>query len=170
MSALILVGEDGVVVEIKQSAGVLPLTVLNGKIAGSSGVLVPVPGLPGLTGPAGGTSVLRTAGALSGHRVVTTDDSGELIYADCTNIDHLNRGVWITTGAWAAGVDATVTFTGLVTEPTWTWTPGSPVYLGTDGFPVQSVPPDAEFVRIIGNPATPTSLAFFPQLPINLTN
>lgn len=165
-----LVGEDGVVVKIGESAGVLPLTVLNGQIAGSSGVLVPVPGLPGLPGPAGGAAVLRTAAALSGHRVVTVDDDGELIYAECTDIGHLNRPVWFTTAAWGAGVAAAVTVVGTVTEPTWTWTPGLPVFLGSNGMPVQSPPPDAVFVRIVGYPATPTSLAFYPHPPITLNS
>ncbi|MBF6416983.1 LtfC-like domain-containing protein [Nocardia cyriacigeorgica] len=139
--------------------------------AGPDAIAVPVPGPPGPPGPGGGGGVVQavTAHALSGHRLVTTTDSGLVEYADATNPAHQNRPVWITTGAWLAGVTATLTTAGLVTEPSWSWTPGLPILLGTNGFPVQTLPAGARFLRRVALPTHPDTIDFGPNQPVALT-
>lgn len=139
--------------------------------AGPDAIAVPVPGPPGPPGTGGGGSVVQamTAHALGGHRLVTTTDAGLVEYADATNPAHQNRPVWITTAAWLAGVTATLTAAGLVTEPSWSWTPGLPILLGTNGLPTQALPAGAVFLRRVALPTRPDTIFFGPNQPVTLT-
>lgn len=114
------------------------------------------------------TAQLDTAVPLSGHTVVTTDDTGELVPASATDPTHVARPLWLTTGAWAAGVPATVVAAGIVTEPTWSWTPGLPVFLGANGALTQAPPTAPQFLRWVAAVVDPTSLNFRPELPVVL--
>jgi len=85
-------------------------------------------GIQGIPGPAGGTVYSYPAStALSGHRMVTLDATGEASYASSDNIVHANRVLGMTTGAADAGATAYIqTFSELV-EPTWNWLLDTPV-------------------------------------------
>lgn len=107
-----------------------------------------------------------TAAALSGHRVVTPLNDGTVNYADATNPAHAARPVWLTTGAWNSGVLATLTAAGVVSEPSWSWTPGQPIYLGTNGALTQTQAPGAAFVLIVAEVIDATTIEFRPQVPI----
>lgn len=81
-----------------------------------------------------------TAGAtLGGHRVVTVDDSDQAVYADKDDADQVHAIAGITTGAAESGAAATVQYGGDMTEPTWSWTPRRPVFLGRNGQLTQTV-------------------------------
>jgi hypothetical protein len=129
-------------------------------------ILVPVPGGPGPAGQPGGTVQRVTAAALSGHRVVTPLNDGSVNYADATNPAHLSRPVWLTTSAWGSGVTATLISDGPITEPTWNWTPGQPIYLGANGVLTQTEAPGAVFVLIVAEVIDATTISFRPQVPI----
>lgn len=128
----------------------------------------PLPGPPGPPGP--GCCVVQAVAAydLGGHRLVVSTDTGAVEYADATNPAHTNRPVWMTTGAWSAGDTATLTTAGLVTEPSWSWTPGMPILLGTNGLPVQTLPAGAVFLRRVALPTVPTTVDFGPDQPVTL--
>lgn len=116
------------------------------------------------------TIVRRTAQILSGHRVVTprTPD-GKLVYADPNTLNDVQRQLWLTTGAWAADVDATVVSYGLVEESSWNWIVGRQVYLNDVGTLTQIVPvsSNSAFLAVIGTAVSPTELFFDPKLTVS---
>jgi len=99
-----------------------------------------------------------TAGApLSGHRAVVMQDDGTINYADNTNPSHAFRVIGITTGAIASDVAGDVRIFGRITEPSWSWAIGDPVYLSTAGMLTQT-PPAAGFLLKIGCPEASDTL------------
>lgn len=134
--------------------------------AGAAGPAGP-PGPPG----ASDSRITRTAAeALSGHRVVTADVDGRLIYASNDDSAHLAAPLWVTTGAALAGDPAEAQMFGPLDELTWNWTPG-PVYLGQNGVLTQTVPaaPAALFLAQVGFATSATSVFVdrFPSVKIN---
>lgn len=126
------------------------------------------PGIWTLEGTLGGgagssSSETQTAIAavnLSGHRAVTTQSDGTLIYADNTILGHRGRPLWITTGAILTGASGTVVSHGRIVEPTWAWSPGT-VYLDANGFLTQTPPTfggGAAFLAVVGNAVDATTL------------
>lgn len=151
--------------EVQIASNAAQLEVQSTQVAVSPDVYpkVVVTATPGGQGPPGqpGGGVQRvTAQALSGHRLVAPLNNGTIDYADCTTAAHMNRPVWLTTGAWAAGVTATVVAAGPVTEPTWNWTPGQPIWLGLNGALTQTIPPTALFVRRVAKVIDATTIEF----------
>jgi hypothetical protein len=137
----------------------------------SSGVLV-------LTGPGEASQGLVGANmgqvgfsavaavALSGHRMVTPRPDGTVEYASNTVAAHLHAPLWVTRGAVVAGQPASVLAYGALTESSWAWTPGVPLFLGADGLLTQIHPvaPGALFFAQVGTATSPTS-AFFDRQP-----
>jgi hypothetical protein len=115
------------------------------------------------SGIGGSVAELRRNGvaavALSGHRVVMPQVNGQLNYASNDNVAHLAAPLWITTGAASPGSPVDVLITGLMVEPSWSWTPG-PVYLGANGQLTQTPPaaPGALFLAQVGTATSPTTL------------
>lgn len=107
-----------------------------------------------------------TSGALSGHRLVVPMDNGQVEYADATVLDHHEKPVWLTTGAWGPGVNANLLAIGEVEEPSWTWSPDSPIWLGANGALTQTIPLGAMFIRKVAEVISPTAIYFAPQQPI----
>jgi len=125
-----------------------------------------------LPGGAGTIEILSATGTtaqiLSGHRVVTVEDDGTVNYASCMNASDVNRPLWMTTGAWSAGVLGTFVTKGIVEEPTWNWTIGLPLFLADNGLLSQSIPGGAIFARQIATVASPTKINFDAQPAIVL--
>ena|SRR5688572_6636954 len=107
--------------------------------------------------------------AVSGRRVVTTNDLGELIYADNTILDHLERPLFLTTGAISAGASGEVLISGRVTEIGWAWTPGEAIYLSTNGQLTQTPPTaPAEFLREVARVIDPDTIIFEPAVLVRI--
>jgi len=70
---------------------------------------------------------------ISGHKLVTVNDQGLAVVADNTNLTHVGRPMGLTLGAVSAGQSFQAPYSGTVTEPSWTWTIGDTLYLGTNG-------------------------------------
>lgn len=126
----------------------------------TSEFVIPMYGPPGPVGSP--DSIIETgvaAATLSGHRAVTRNADGTIGYASNDNAAYVAAPIWITTGAAVSGATVTAVAYGLITEPTWSWTPG-PVYLGAAGVLTQTVPtsPGAVFLAQIGYAPTPTSI------------
>jgi len=98
--------------------------------------------------------------ALSGHRVATRAADGTLGYASSTDSEHVHAPLWVTLGAVAAGATAEMLAYGPLTEPSWTWTPGGALFLGSDGLLTQEPPtaPGALFSAQVGVATTATSI------------
>jgi hypothetical protein len=142
-----------------------------GNIRGPQGA----PGAQGPPGSADGSASINLTGIadgnLSGHRVVTPQADGTLTYASNDNPAHLHVPLWITSGAVLDGDAADMFAFGLMIEPSWSWTPGAPVYLGTGGQLTQTppTPPGAAFLAEIGVATTATSLFVDRSPSIKLT-
>ena len=97
----------------------------------------------GHQGPAGPPATDQTATAatvLGGHRVVTLNADGEAEYADPSDPATYGTVVGITTGAALAGAAVQIRSVGQMIEPSWSWTPGDLLFLGTDGT-ITATPP-----------------------------
>lgn len=98
-----------------------------------------------------------TAGMnLSALRAVTTDGSGNAVYA---SNDTLSNAVvvGITETAANAGGAVSVRTAGIVTDSNWSWTKG-PVYLGNNGTLTQTAPTGGLIICQVGRAIGPTKL------------
>lgn len=105
-------------------------------------------------------STSHTAGAsLSGHRMVYLDSSELLQYAENTTPSHAERVLGMTTGAITSGASGPVLREGEITEPSWNWTIGSPIFLGVNGLLTQTRPTaSGSFVLQVAFPVTSTKV------------
>lgn len=144
-------------------------TVIGGDPA-RVGVTMPgIAGPPGPPGPATGGIITRVAGTnLSGHRLVVPAADATVGYADNTNPAHLRLPVWLTTSAVVAGAPVDLLAEGEMTEPSWSWAPNSPLYLGIGGLMTQTVPVAPAFLLEVAVALSATTIHFDPQTPIRL--
>lgn len=129
-------------------------------------------GVPGADGTPGNISTDHNAAVpLSGHRMVTLDSNGLLIYASAETLAHANRVIGMTMGAVSAGVAPSVIKSGEITEPTWNWDTSLPLYLGANGLLTQTPPvgPTTKFSNVIGFPISPITVFIGIQPSIILT-
>jgi len=126
-----------------------------------------VSGPPGPAGPPGGSATQYTASAaLSGHTVIAIDSDGEAFYASSDQLSHALRVAGVSIGAAVLGEPITVVSAGLIVHGGWSWTPGSPVFVGLNGALTQSLPVGAVFSRVIGQAVSATGLLVDLQPPI----
>lgn len=122
------------------------------------------PGEDGISGEA----ILRQAvagAALGGHRAVYVE-AGVANYASADDANSAALCVGITRAAVVLGGAALIITAGLITEPSWTWTPG-PVYLGIGGLLTQTAPTSGSLVRI-GIATSPIELEVRVEPPLQL--
>jgi hypothetical protein len=127
----------------------------------------------GRQGPAGVSPAFLTkvaGAALSGHRIVRLNVSGEAIYASNATAADAGMTVGLTTAAASLGANIVIQTYGEITEPTWNWTADLPIYLGADGALTQTPPASpALFSHIVGFPLAPTKMFIDLQAPIFIT-
>ena len=152
-----------------------PTTIIIPGVAGGTVVSTsPGVGPPGATGPQGpqgpdaGISTSVALAALGGHRVVRFI-SGGVDYADCSDSSHLRSPMGVTSGAASSGASIAVVVEGLLTEPTWSWTPNQSVFLSTTGLLTQTAPTAPAFLKVMGTAITATQMYVLPQPSIVLT-
>ena len=124
-------------------------------------IRVPEQGPMGPPGPAGselGSSVIRTAGeAIGGHRMVYVASSGNVMYADCSQITHAHRVFGLTINAAVSGESVNVQLRGIVENSGWSWDLGKEIFLGENGLLTQT-PPTAGYILWVGYPVSQTSM------------
>lgn len=127
------------------------------------------PGPIGPQGPAGSAEfVIRAAGeSLGGQRVVIIGDTEEVFYADPTVEDHAYRVRGLTRGAVTQGNNVEIQTQGELVEPSWSWTPGLPVFLNPNGL-LSHTPPEVGFILLVGSALSPTKLFIKIELPFFL--
>lgn len=126
------------------------------------------PGPVGPIGQAGATYLTYLAdGPLSGHRVVRPTTAGAVGYASSAIAMDANSALGITVGAALSGASIDVQAAGEMTEASWSWLPGLPVFLGLNGLLTQ-VPPSSGFQLVVGVAVTATKLAINIKQPIVL--
>lgn len=108
---------------------------------------------------------------LSGHRLVMLADSGRVAYASNAQLGHAGLVLGMTTGAAMTGAAVNVHRSGPFTEPSWSWTPDAPLFLGADGLFTQEPPqyPAAAFSLVVGFALTPTKILVGIHEPIILS-
>lgn len=110
---------------------------------------------------------LLSGQALSGHKVVSSNNLGYAVYADSTVADTGNKVLGITTGAVSNGSIAQIQIVGVLEEPTWSWNLIDPIFIGTNGQLTQT-PPETGYLYIVAFPMTPTKIFIDKQPPIML--
>jgi hypothetical protein len=124
-------------------------------------------GPPGPVGPSGASSLSFVAGeALGGHRVVKLNPDGFAYHASADTPGDLAVVVGVTLGACSLGATADVIRSGEIIEPSWTWVPGLPIFLGLNGVLTQTLPPGAVFSLVVGVALTPVHAVFSPREPV----
>lgn len=130
--------------------------------------VITAPGAQGPQGPPGASTTfvyILAAENLGGNRVVSTNSLGKLVYPDLTQLDQTVIG--ITTGAANADTLAEVQISGLQAEPSWSWLPNLPIFVGTSGTLTQTVPATNTVLQI-ARPVTQTKIFIDLQQPIYL--
>lgn len=86
-------------------------------------------------GTGGSNSIPKnSAYALIAYKLVTTDASGDLIYADAGTLSHVSKVLGVgKSAATMAGELVEVQTTGVLTNTGWSFTVGAPLYLGLGG-------------------------------------
>lgn len=107
---------------------------------------------------------------ISGHRVLTLNDGGKAIYADSTDLTHAVKIIGISTAAGLTGSMVPTVREGKLEEPSWNWTAGLPIFLGSTGYLTQTVPTkiNSNFLLYIGFATSTTSILISIEAPINL--
>jgi hypothetical protein len=123
-------------------------------------------GPQGPQGPPGSSLVytyLVAAENIGGNRAVTTNSSGQLVYAQTTST-HI---IGISKAATTAGEVCEVQTLDVMLEPSWAFTVNMPVFATDNGLLTQ-VAPETGNLHILGYAITPTKLFIDKQLPITL--
>lgn len=124
------------------------------------------PGPPGAPGQAGvGYVTFKARGAIGGHRVVCAAFSGGARYADSRDVGDAASVLGLSLHAAEDGDSLYVATTGEVTEPSWAWVQGLPVFVGVDGVLTQA-PPDTGFQLVVAVATSPTSVLLSIKQPI----
>jgi hypothetical protein len=98
--------------------------------------------------------------------MVRLSTAGVVVYASSDDPAGMARPAWMTTGAAASGAAVTLAYYGLVTEPSWAWSPG-PLYVGVGGLLTQT-PPASGYIRLVGAAVSATTVWLDPQPAIAL--
>ena len=124
-------------------------------------------GLRGDKGDKGDTGANGANGALSsytyvageiigGHRAVIINNN-LAYYTDCTNLDHINKPIGISSNASISGGNVTVVFYGEMEESSWNWDITKPIWISINGLLTQT-PPETGFSCIIAMPIITTKI------------
>lgn len=120
----------------------------------------------GIQGPAGPTTeiteVYTAEVPTSGHTAVAINETG-LVPLDINNPMHVLKYVGISLNAAALGDSITIKRQGVVTEPSWAWTPDSLVYAGLNGVLTQTLPEVSAFTKVVGVAIAPTKILLSQQ-------
>lgn len=114
---------------------------------------------PSVTFPAGA--------ALGGNRALRLA-AGKAAYADSGAPGHANLVLGISRNAAALNSPVAIQTGGLMTEPSWTWTPDQPVFCGSEGVLTQASPASG-FALIVGVAVSATQILIEAKMPILLT-
>ena len=122
-------------------------------------------GPPGPAGPpgSGGASdivTLPAKGSISGHRIVRVIKDGvdRVEHADASTLLDSHVVLGLSLNAAIDGDPVSVQTTGIVEEPSWSWTPGGVLYCGGDGALTQTYDPAWAWAVIVGAAFSATSI------------
>lgn len=126
------------------------------------------PGPPGLNGSSASAPYITFSadGPLGGNRAVRLV-AGLARYASSSALADAGLVLGITQGAAVSGAPVQIQTSGLMTEPSWTWTADQPVFCGTNGTLTQTAP-TAGFDLILGIALSAIQIHIGARMPIAL--
>ena len=122
-------------------------------------------GLPGASGASGGNTVELVAGEDIGGQRVVMNKLGRAYYASHDNMEGAHSVMGMTSGAAMAGSSVTVVVTGEITEPSWNFIVGRPVFVGANGVLTQFAP-NSGYIKIVGFAVAPNKIYIQQHQPI----
>lgn len=108
-----------------------------------------------------------TATTNIGGHIAVIADTGGVSPASSSNLDHVSSVIGITNAAVTTGGTVEVVTSGSITEPSWNWTPGEPVFLSSNGTLSHAVP-SIGFILQMGVASSATSISMLMRQPIIL--
>jgi len=111
-------------------------------------------------------TILRASGSIGGSRIVC-NTGGVATYADSSDVGTAHNISGISSNAATTGGDVTVITEGPITESSWSWIPGQPIYVSTNGLLAQTSPASG-YVRKIGFAQSATTIIVQTFQPIIL--
>ena len=111
---------------------------------------------------------LFTAGEdISALRILSTNDSGQAVYADPTDPDSCRRLLGMSISAALELQQLEVFREGKYTDPSWTWDVTKRLFLGANGT-ITQVAPTTGISVVLGHAQTPNIIFLNIEKPINL--
>lgn len=101
---------------------------------------------------------------VSGHRVMKIAIGG-VTYASSDQTQDANLVLGITMGAGMAGQKVNVQLNGEMTEPSWNWVPGDPIFCSINGILTQTIPTSG-FAIIVAEAILPQTVIVTIKSPI----
>lgn len=144
-------------------------SILVGGVARTVEIDVGGQGPQGVPGPTGGTFSRNADGAISGHRVVRATSATAVGYCDAGTLAHMFTCLGVTTGGAADGGPVIVTSLGELTEPSWSWTAGLPIFCGAQGVLTQTYDPAWAWCLVVAVAETSTKIFIQPRTPIAIS-
>lgn len=122
-------------------------------------------GPQGIPGPAGQDGInfkypYPVAMSILAHRVVVLNDLKKVIYADTNDVTHAYKILGLSVSGANIGEDVMVQRGGEIIEPTWSWTPGLPIFLDALGLMTQTPPVSPALYSLIIGFALDTNKMF----------
>lgn len=105
-------------------------------------------------------SFAGVAGAtVNGHRALMPDTTGRLVHAQPAEATYAFAG--ISTGSATVGAEVRAVVAGPITEPSWSWTPLAPLYVGASGT-LTATPPTTGAAQQVAVAISATSILVQP--------
>ena len=123
-----------------------------------SPTVIETAGAQGPAGPQGPSNQFEThlAGqVLGGNRAVVLNTQGKLVYSDISSEDSFVVG--ITTSSAVENELTQIQIAGTMTEPSWNWIPGKPIYVSVLGVLTQTAATTNQLITV-GIAYKPTSI------------
>lgn len=108
---------------------------------------------------------IKCAVDIIAFKAVTTNSSGELVYADAANQAHYFKTCGIAETSATAGNNANVRYDGIIKNDGWSFTPELPVFLGESGLVTQN-PESGVFLLQLGHAVTANTVYLEIKTPI----
>lgn len=128
-------------------------------------------GAQGPPGPPGSNDKIQNlytaAENIGGHRVVRTDDNGQILTADSTDLNSCGRVTGITVNSVSSGQQVQVISQGIIEDQSFSYTPGNSLFYNFEGVIVET-PPTTGFFQLIGRVETSTRIYIDLEEPIKL--
>lgn len=122
-----------------------------------------VPPMGAMRSASGLVSTRATGANVSGHRALMFTSGGAVVHADPNDPAYAFAGISVQ--ASAAGTFVMIVEAGSLTEPTWSWTPRAPIFVGADGALI-TAPPASGVLQQVAVAVTPTAIFVRNSLPI----